>query len=254
MKLLKPFLFLFLGAITIQAQTVDEIINTYHENTGGEAWNKVENVTMHAKVNQGGMEIPIKVVQLKDGKQATIINFQGKEIKQGVFDGETLWGTNFMTMKAEKSDKEATDNMKINSKDFPDSFRNYKEKGYTVELIGKEEVDGTECFKVKLTKTPLTVEGKQVANIDFYYFETENFVPIMIHKEIMSGPQKGKTSEVKFSDYQEVDGVYFPFSMSNGVKGGFAQAMTIDKIEINQTVDDSIFKFPVDAENSSDKK
>jgi hypothetical protein len=45
------------------AQTADEIIAKYFENTGGiEAWESIEGVKMNAKVNQGGMEIPVEVV------------------------------------------------------------------------------------------------------------------------------------------------------------------------------------------------
>ena len=105
----------------VQAQTAEEIIANYYENTGGlENWQKLEGVKMSAKVNQGGMEIPLEITQLKSGKQMTVINFQGLEIKQNVFNGEVLWSTNFQTQKAEKSDQETTDNMKIQAMNFPD--------------------------------------------------------------------------------------------------------------------------------------
>ena len=160
----------------LNAQTAEEIVANYFENTGGlENWNKLEGVKMNAKVNQGGMEIPIEITQLKNGKQMTVINFQGLEIKQGVFDGEVLWSTNFQTQKAEKSDQESTDNMKLQSKDFPDAFYNYKEKGYTVELLGKEDLEGTETFKIKLTKEPVTVDGNQEDDISYYYFDVNRF-------------------------------------------------------------------------------
>ena len=84
---------------------VDEIINNYIENTGGiDAWSALKGVKSMAKVNNGGMEIPLEIVQLSDGRQYSMINFQGNTIMQGVFDGETLWNTNFQTMKAEKAD------------------------------------------------------------------------------------------------------------------------------------------------------
>ena len=51
-------------------------------------------------------------------------------------------------------------------------------------------------------------------------------------------------SETKMSDYQEVDGLYFPFSITQGVKDGAGQPITIDKIELNPTVDDAVFEFP----------
>jgi outer membrane lipoprotein-sorting protein len=229
----------------VNAQTAEEIVANYFENTGGiENWNKLEGVKMSAKVNQGGMEIPIEITQLKGGKQMTVINFQGLEIKQGVFDGEVLWSTNFQTQKAEKSDKESTDNMKIQAMDFPDPFYNYKEKGYTIELLGKEDLDGTETFKVKITKKPMMVEGKEVENSSVYFFDAENFVPLVVHSEIRMGPSKGMISEAKMSDYQEIDGLYFPFSMVQGVKDGPGQPITIDTIEINPTVDEAVFKFP----------
>ena len=247
MKIVKLLtLALFIGfTSSLQAQTADEIITTYLENTGGaNNWNQLQGVQMKAKVNQNGMEIPIDIVQLKGGQQMTVINFQGMEFKQGVFDGETLWGLNFQTQKAEKSDKEATDNMMLEINDFPDPFLNYKANKYTVELLGKEDVDGTETFKIKLIKEPVTIDGKQEENVSFYYFDTENYVPIMMHSEVKSGPQKGQMSEIKFSDYQEVDGLYFPFSMTQGLKGQQGQAITMDEIILNPEVDPMEFKFP----------
>ncbi len=231
--------------LTVNAQSADEIITNYFENTGGiENWEKLTGIKMSAKINQGGMEIPIDIIQLKGGNQMTVINFQGKEIKQGVFDGETLWATNFMTQKAEKSDQEATDNMMLSKNDFPDSFLNYKEKNYTVELLGKETIDGTETFKIKLIKEPIMVDGKEEEDVSFYFFDTENFVPIVVQSEIRTGQMKGQISESKLSDYQEVDGLYFPFSLTQGIKGQAGQGITIDKIEVNPEVDAKEFEFP----------
>ena len=230
---------------TINAQTVDEIIDNYFENTGGvENWEKIEGVKMSAKVNQGGMEIPIEIVQLKSGKMMTTINFQGQSIKQGVFDGEVLWSSNFMTQKAEKSDEESTNMVKNEMNQFPDPFLNYKEKGFTAELVGTENVDGSETFKIKLTTTPNIIEGKEVPSIAYYFFDNENFVPIQVHEEITVGPGKGMVSEIKLSDYQEAGGIYMPFSMTQGVKGQPGAPINMDKIEINPTIDDSEFAFP----------
>lgn len=231
--------------LPIQAQTADEIISNYFENIGGlEKLKAVQGVKMVAKVNQQGMEIPLEILQMSDGRQMTSINFQGKEIKQGVFDGETLWSHNFMTMKAEKSTAEDTANFKLNANDFPDSFVDYKEKGYTVELLGKETIDGAETFKLKLVKEPVTIDGNQEDDVSFYFFDTENFVPIAIQTEIKTGQGKGMMSEVTMSDYQEVEGLYFPFSMTQGVKGQPGAPLTIESIELNPTVDAGAFAFP----------
>lgn len=249
MKTLKLLIIaLVLGfSAQLSAQTADEIIANYFENTGGiDAWQSLEGMKMSAKINQGGMEIPLDIITLKNGKQMTVVNFQGKQIKQGVFNGEVLWSTNFMTQKAEKADQETTDNIKRQKNDFPDPFLNYKKKGYTVELLGKESIDGTDTYKIKLTKTPVLVDGKEEENVSFYFFDTENFVPLVVQSEIKAGPMKGQVSEIKMSDYQEIGGIYLPFSLTQGLKGQPGQVIAIDKIELNPQIDDKEFEFPIE--------
>jgi hypothetical protein len=227
------------------AQSADEILATYFENTGGEQqWKALSGMKMSAKINQQGMEIPLEIYQFRDGKQMTVVKFQGKEIKQGVFDGETLWSTNFMTMQPEKGDAETLANLKLDSNDFPDPFLDYKDKGYTVELMGKETMEGAETYKVKLVREPITVDGQTKENVSYYYFDTENFVPIAVESEVHAGPMKGQTQLITFSDYQEVGGLYFPFSMSQGIKGGASQPITMEQIELNPDLDTSVFAFP----------
>ena len=229
------------------SQSVDEIIDNYFENTGGiDQWRKLKGVKMLAKLSQQGMEIPIEIIQMQGGKQMQIINFQGQSIKAQVFDGEVSWGINMMSQKPEKSDQETTDNLKLDNNDFPDSFMDYKSKGYIAELIGKETVDGTETFKVKLTKEPKTIDGKKEDDITFYFFDTENYVPIAIQTEVKEGPGKGMIMEITMSDYQEVEGLYFPFSQTQGIKDQPSIPLIIDSIELNPTIDENEFKFPED--------
>jgi outer membrane lipoprotein-sorting protein len=190
------------------------------------------------------MEIPIELIQMKGGKQMQIINFQGQSIKAQVFDGEVGWGINMMSQQPEKNDQETTDNLKLENNDFPDPFMDYKSKGYRAELIGMETIDGTETLKVKLTKEPKTIEGKKEDDITFYFFDTENYVPIAIQTEVKQGPGKGMIMEITMSDYQEVDGLYFPFSQTQGMKGQPSTPLIIESIELNPSIDEKEFKFP----------
>jgi len=229
----------------VKAQTVDDILTSYFENTGGlKNWKSLDGIKINAKANQQGMEIPLEIVQLADGRQFTKITFQGNTIKQGVFDGETMWNTNFQTMKAEKADAESIENMKKEANDFPDPFLDYEEKGYSVELLGKEDFQGTETYKIKLVKEPKMMDGQQVEDISYYYFDTEALVPLGVESEIKQGQMKGKIQQITMSDYQEVEGLYFPFSMTQGLKNQEGQAMTVESIELNPEVEDSEFDFP----------
>lgn len=227
-----------------KAQSADDIINKYFENTGGrDKWAALQGMKISAKLNQGGMEIPMTIVQLKDGRQLSSFSLQGKEIKQQVYDGTTLWSHNFQTMKAEKSDAEGTANFKLDLGEFPDAFLDYKKRGLTVELLGKETIDGTEAYKIKLTKKPISVDGKPADNVLFYFFDAENYVPIMMESEVKSGPGKGMISQIKWSDYQDIGGLMMAFSMSQGAKGGPGQPITITNIELNPKVDEAAFKY-----------
>jgi hypothetical protein len=244
----------FLLAFSGQAQTADDILNTYFENIGGvDKLKAIKGVKMTAKLNQGGMEIPIQIYQMTDGRQMTVITFQGKEIKQGVFDGENLWSTNFMTMKAEKSDAETTANFKLSTNDFPDPFLDYQQKGYTVEYMGIDTAEGTDTYKIKLVKEPLTIDGQTVEDVAYYYFDAENYVPIAVESEIHQGPMKGQTQYVTMSDYQEVDGIYFPFSMNQGIKNGPSQPIALDTIELNPEIDSAAFAIPEETSENSNE-
>jgi outer membrane lipoprotein-sorting protein len=237
---------LFVGFAT-QAQTADEILAKYFDNIGGKAkLEALEGVKMTAKLNMQGMELPFSMVQLKDGRQFSSATFQGMEIKQEVFDGSDLWSTNFQSMKAEKSDAETTENFKTNlGLDFPSPFIDYAKKGFKIELLGKETIEGSETFKIKLTKKPIKVDGKETENIEFYFFDTENFVPLVVEAEVKSGPAKGMVSQIKMSDYQEVNGLTFPFSTTVGAKGQpGGQTIVTTAIELNPKVDATIFTFP----------
>lgn len=238
-------------AFAVQAQTAsqnptaEEIIEKYLQNIGGkDKLRALKSIKMTAKGKQGQMEFPGTVIQTAKGQQKTSFIFQGKEIVQPAFDGTTGWNTNFMTMKAEKMETEDAENMKREAADFPDAFLDYDKKGYKISLEGKEKVEGTECFKIKLTKKPMLVEGKEEENVVYYFFDTENFVPLVIRNIAKKGQMKGASIDVVLSDYQEVNGIYFPFSISQKFNGQVGFTMAIEKVELNVTVDDKEFAFP----------
>lgn len=236
-----------------KAQTPDEIIDTYYDAIGGkEAWKEVKGIKFMAKVNQGGMEIPFEMVQTKDGVSYQKISFQGMNIMQGVYDGESLWNTNFQTMKPEKATTEELENYKLNLNDFPDALLNYKENGYAAEYMGTETFDGTDTYKLKLTKEQITVDGAKMDDFEFYFFEVDSGALIGMQKEMLSGPMKGIISETKFSDYQEVGDLYMAYTMTQGVKDGEGQAITMESIELDPEVDKTMLMFP--SEPATDEK
>ncbi len=233
-------------ATPTQSQTAEEIIDTYLENIGGYAnWEKVESMRVIGVGRQGGVDYPFVATMMKDGRSIVDVDMQGTSYIFEAFDGETGWSSNFQTMQAEAFDSERSNNFKAEAKDqIPDAFFNYKEKGYSVELLGNEQFEGSEAFKIKLTKKPVLVDGNEEENIDIYYFDTENFVPIAYESVILSGEAKGLTVQYSMTDYQEVDGRYVPFTNIQKVNGNVVLEMIYNKVEFNIDVDESIFVMP----------
>jgi len=239
------FVFTILFSFGLNAQNVDDILNSYFENTGGlDNWKKIEGLHIKGKMKMQGMEIPFESYQLKNGKSAQIANFQGKEMTFLAFDGKVAWGTNMMNMKPEKKNEETIETLRNASKEFPSAFLDYKEKGFKISLDGEKEIDGTMTFKLKVEKDSITMNGQKFPSVEYIYFDKESFVPIMKEASIPVGPMAGQSAETYLGNYQEVNGMYFPFEMTSKINGQVLQSMVFEEYFVNPKVDDKVFSFP----------
>ena len=251
MKLLKSLSVLLLlccFTLTTHAQTAEEIVDNYIENIGGhEAWSKVKSMKVTGIGRQQGVDYPFVATYMSDGRYVIDVDLQGTSFIVEAFDGENSWAMNFQTQKAEASDSESSLNTKNESKDeIVSPFYMYKEKGYSIELVGKETWEGTDVFKVKLTKKPAVVDGEEKDNVEIFFFDTENFVPIASETIFLSGPAKGATGQTVYSDYQDVDGLFLAFSQIDKFNGQVGLEMLVKKVEFNTEVDEAIFNMPKD--------
>jgi len=258
---MKTFKTLFVALILIAmspatAQDADKIIANYIENTGGmEAWKNMKTMKAKGVAQQGGMDYPFEQTIMADGRMVIVVDLQGQKFIPQAFDGEIMWSTNFQSMQAEAIDTETTMNYKINeAKEFPDPFINYAENGYAVEFISEETVEGTECYKIQLTKNPVMVDGKEEANVSTYYFDKENYVPIMSETTMTSGPSKGATVQTIYSEYLEAGDIYMAYEVSQKYNGQVGQTIKITDVVINGEVDEALFSMPVITTTTEDKK
>lgn len=230
------FCLALLTAVTTQAQTADEIINNYLENIGGaEKWLTLKSTKMTATMAMQGMEFPGTMFSAPPNKQRAEIDVQGQQIISA-YDGETAWMINPLMGSADPQKLPDDQAEEMKKQEFESPFLDYKKKGHTAELEGKETVDGTETYKVKLTK--------KGGDIEYYYFDMEYFVPIMTQRPVASGPMKGQMASTYLSDYQEVDGLMMPFFIESKIGGQTLQKITITSVELNPEIETSMFDFP----------
>jgi outer membrane lipoprotein-sorting protein len=109
-------------------------------------------------------------------------------------------------------------------------------KGYRVEYLGTEDVDGTEAHKLKVT----AMDG----DVQYVYLDPDYFLVIrVLYQRFVRGAQVDV--ETDLGNYEKVNGVYFPFSIDAGPKGGAkTRKITIERMDANVPLKDEIFRFP----------
>lgn len=225
-------------SLPASSQTVDELIAKNVQARGGlEKLKGVQSLRFTGKMTMGpGMEAPV-TLELKRPKNLRMeFTFQGMTAIQG-YDGKDGWmimpfgGSKTPQPMAADDVKEAEEQADI---DGP--LVDYKDKGNTVELVGKDKVEGADAFKLKVTM--------KNGNIIHLYLDGEAFLDLKAEsKRTVRGSEvEGETS---FSDYKEVGGILFPHAIEAGPKGSpMKQRITIEKVEINPALDDARFKMP----------
>lgn len=225
------------------AQSAEEIIAGYVKAVGGEeAIRRNTTWRLTAKVDAGGMELPVFFLKAPN-KMKVFVTFQGITFVQQAFDGTTAWKTNQMTMKAEKSTTEETANLAQDLMEEPDVMITYKSLGYTVEKLADESIEGTSCYAIKMTKKPKTADGQTVDNVVTYFIDKSSSSLLMTRSVSQEGPTKGTVVETLFSDYQEAGGIYIPFSMTIRAAGMPGQTIKFEKAEPNVSIDDKEFAY-----------
>jgi hypothetical protein len=117
----------------------------------------------------------------------------------------------------------------LNQLDIQGSLVDYKEKGSTIELVGKEKVDGEDCSNLKVT-----FKSGLVTN--FFISDKTGFIVKTTGKRVMNGEEMEVSNS--YSNYkQNADGYWFPYT-STSTQG----TTDFSKIETNVAVDDNIFK------------
>jgi outer membrane lipoprotein-sorting protein len=226
--------------------TLDQVLANHYDALGGlDAIKGIQTATFTGKMGMGpGGEAPVKLYFKRPMKARMEFTMQGMTGVQA-FDGETAW---MLMPFMGKSDPEVmaedqAKNMKEQA-DIDGPLVDWQEKGHKVELMGLEETEGTEAYKIRI----------ELANGDVrtYYLDSEYFIAIK---------QEGKTMvqgnemefETIFSDYKEVGGLMFPHSIESRAKGSpEGQVITIEEIEVGVDLSEDLFTMPAPAEEAAE--
>ncbi len=221
-----------------QAQNAEEIVAKHIAAIGGDNWMKVEAVKSEAKISADGapgMSIMMNMVAVRDKSLRMDVSVMGMT-QTTVINGDAGWSTNpFMNqMDPEPLTADQVKMMK-DMTDVDGSLIGYKAKGYTLEYVGTEDVDGTEAIKIKVNKG-----GKRS---EYSLFDPKTFYEIKkINVEEIDGKQM-ETATV-YSNFKNQDGLVFPFTIQQADPSMGGSTVTITSIAINPLVDMKVFEVP----------
>ena len=185
------------------AQTAEEIIAKHIKAHGGaDNWNKIESIKLTGKFSAFSLEKGYMAFKTKKGcyyadfhlgEQHVIEAYNGK--KGWTIDPwqEILYARNINSKETDVFQQKA---------EFFTPFLTYKEKGHSVEFLGKKDIDGTETFALKITKANGTTQT--------WYLDTKTYLEYKCEAPWVDFAQ-GIPAEMYFDDFRTVEGVIIPF-------------------------------------------
>jgi hypothetical protein len=220
------------------AQTADDLIAKNIQAMGGlEKIEAVKSIRITSKVAAGG---GLTVAAGQENQRPSLIretySLQGMTAVQA-YDGVTGWQIQPF---GGKKDPElmGEDDLRdlLLDADFEGPLVHYKQKGSTVEFLGHDVVDGDDALRLKVTL--------KNGDIIYDYLDPDTFIEI--RREIQEFIRGSVREHVLgLGSYKPVQGVMFPFSITQGTKDHPEdQITTIQKLEVNVTIDPSDFALP----------
>jgi hypothetical protein len=99
-------------------------------------------------------------------------------------------------------------------------------------LLGKEELEGTEVFKIKLTKK----SGNEVTQ----FIDTKTYYLVSVANKLNVNGQEMEM-KTNYSNFQKLpEGIVVPFTMESSA---LPAPMIYKKYEVNPSIPESVFKL-----------
>jgi hypothetical protein len=169
---------------------------------------------------------------MRPNRKRTETDFGGQKNVEA-FDGTTAWvsigGLPPQVMPPSPQLDEAKKRSEI---DPP--LLDYKERGRSVTLAGREKVDGADVYHLRIT------DGGQVTH---YYIDAATGLERKISNRISDGRISAQV-ELRFSDFREVQGRMVPFRIQQVVDGKPLAETRLESIEFNIPIDEKMFRMP----------
>jgi hypothetical protein len=243
----RSLILLFVGSVLSvgllscnRALTVDEVIERNAAAMGGRAAiESIQSIEVNLHISDPGSEVDGIYYASRPGRMRIDISVSGKHVFTEAFDGQHGWEWDGKESKpaSPKATAALQHGVELPGKLF--GLHELKQRGHQLELIGREEIDGTNYYALGLTlndgyHTTLYVDPKS-------WLITRRRDVRPLHVDIDPTPT---TIEQRSSDFREISGVRFAFAGSEtDLKTGKVLEMSqIKSIKVNPPIDPSFFE------------
>ena len=220
--------------------TADELVARNVEAKGGlDSIHAIKSLRLsgHMRIQQDTVQLDYVTLIKQPGSVRYEAALQGLTQVQA-FDGQQAWQINpFQGRKdPEKLSADDAKGMSEDAADFAGPLVDYKAKGYKLDYLGREDIDGTDAYKLRVTRTN--------GDLTTVYLDPDYFLEIRtVNRRIEHGVPV--ETVVDYGDYEKVAGVFLPFSQESFMKGSNdRQKVQFDKAEANVDASDGAFHFP----------
>jgi hypothetical protein len=210
---------------TLAQKTADEVINKVIETLGGkEKLMSIKTIKKSGNGEQQGVKYPINFYVVHNRSMRNDFSFNGLTGYQIVSKDS---GFNFNPFAGMSSAERMTaEDVKLSADDMDleGSFVNYKDKGHTVELMDKEDIDGVDALQLRMNLK----NGKTI----FYFIDPDTYYIIRTTAKGVSNGQEFSSTANYYDFRKNKDGILFAYVVDN---------VTFDNIETNIPMDDKLF-------------
>lgn len=238
----------FMLTLTAPAQTVDEIIQKNLEARGGiDKITAVKSGKLTGKMLRQGMEMPVTMWYVKPDKIKMELTFSDKTMTFA-YDGKIAWQISPFTGSTDPQEMTGAmaDNIKENIENLNEPFIDYEKKGHKIEFAGKDDLEGTEVLKLKVTL--------KSGNESTIFMDAETFIQLKAVSVRTSADGQEMTTESVFGDYKSVDGIMMPHSISMVMNGQKTGELLFENVETNVKPGDDFFSMPPKKEEKTEEK
>ncbi|NOR76277.1 MAG: hypothetical protein GQ525_14115 [Draconibacterium sp.] len=217
----------------VQAQSLDDILKKHFKAVGQDKLATAKTFYLKAELSQMGMVLPMEMRMKRPDKFRVEMEMQGQKMIQA-YDGVNGWmvapwiSPDPQVLEGEQL-KEA-----MKQADLEGELYKYKEKGHTVEFVGKVSVDGKETYKIKLTNKDGSIKN--------YFIDAGTDLIVKVKTKI-SAQGQDIDIEQNLSDYKDFDGVKMATKMVSTTPMGDV-SISIVEFKVNESFDEAIFKQP----------